>query len=38
MGFGKPIPEDDYGVPSKFESHVRRRRTDVLKNRQNFSD
>jgi len=38
QGFGKPIPEDDYGVPSKFESHVRRRRTDVLKNRQNFSD
>jgi hypothetical protein len=37
-GFGKPIPEDDYGVPSKFESHVRRRRTDVFKNRQNFSD
>src|SRR6187549_746220 len=24
--FGKPIPEDDYGVPSKFESQVRRRR------------
>jgi len=38
LGFGKPIPENDYGVPSKFESNVRRRRTDVLKNRQNFSD
>ena len=25
-------------MPSKFESNVRRRRTDVLKNRQNFSD
>ena len=37
-GFGKPIPADDYGVPSKYEAHVRRRRTDVLKNRQNFSD
>jgi len=38
QSFGKPIAEDDYGVPSKFEAHVRRRRTDVLKNRQNFSD
>ena len=38
QGFGKPIPENDYGMPSKFEAHVRRRRTDVLKNRQNFSD
>ena len=36
--FGKPIPSDDYGVPSKYEAHVRRRRSDVLKNRQNFSD
>ena len=36
--FGKPIPETDYGVPSKFEAKVRRRRTDVFKNRQNFSD
>ena len=35
---GKPIPPDDYGVPSKYEAHVRRRRTDILKNRQNFSD
>ena len=37
-GIGKPIPADDYGVPSKYEAHVRRRRSDVLKNRQNFSD
>ncbi|MDB5808718.1 MAG: soxC [Betaproteobacteria bacterium] len=37
-GFGKPIAEDDYGMPSKFESKVRRRRTDIFKNRQNFSD
>jgi sulfane dehydrogenase subunit SoxC len=37
-GFGKPIPETDYGMPSKFEAGVRRRRTDVFKNRQNFSD
>jgi hypothetical protein len=36
--FGKPIPEDDYGMPSKYEGKVRRRRTDVFKNRQNFSD
>jgi hypothetical protein len=28
--FGKPIPEDDYGMPSKYESNVRRRRTDCL--------
>ena len=35
---GKPIPPDDYGVPSKYEAHVRRRRSDVLKNRQNLSD
>src|SRR5258706_2300241 len=38
LGYGKPIPETDYGVPSKYESDVRRRRSDVLKNRQNFSD
>src|SRR5205814_6353910 len=38
LGYGKPIPETDYGVPSKYESNVRRRRSDVLKNRQNFSD
>ncbi len=37
-GYGKPIPADDYGMPSKFESKVRRRRTDVFVNRQNFSD
>src|SRR5476649_568579 len=32
LGSGKPISENDYGVPSKFESNVRRRRSDVLKN------
>lgn len=37
-GYGKPIAETDYGMPSKFEAGVKRRRTDVLKNRQNFSD
>ena len=37
-GYGKPIDETDYGMPSKFEAGVKRRRTDVFKNRQNFSD
>ncbi len=37
-GYGKPIAETDYGMPSKFEAGVKRRRTDVFKNRQNFSD
>ena len=35
---GRTIDEADYGMPSKFEQHVKRRRTDVLKNRQNLSD
>lgn len=35
---GRPIPESEYGMPSKFEAHVKRRRSDVLVNRQNFSD
>src|SRR5438045_8835735 len=35
---GRVIDETAYGTPSKFEGHVRRRRTDVLKNRQNLSD
>jgi sulfane dehydrogenase subunit SoxC len=35
---GRPIPPTGYGVPSKFETHVVRRRTDVLVNRQNWSD
>jgi len=37
-GFGKTIDEKAYGMPSKFEKHVTRNRTDVFKNRQNFSD
>ncbi len=36
--FGRPILPDDYGQPSKFEDKVRRRRSDVLVNKQNFSD
>ena len=35
---GRIIEETAYGVPSKYEAHVKRRRTDVLKNRQNLSD
>ena len=35
---GRVIEETAYGMPSKFEAHVRRRRTDILKNRQNLSD
>jgi len=35
---GKPIPATDYGIPSKFEKHVVRRRSDVFVNRQNWSD
>jgi sulfane dehydrogenase subunit SoxC len=35
---GRIIEETAYGMPSKFEAHVARRRTDVLVNRQNFSD
>src|SRR5689334_1955547 len=33
---GRVIEETAYGMPSKFEAHVKRRRTDILKNRQNF--
>jgi sulfane dehydrogenase subunit SoxC len=35
---GRGMDERAYGLPSKFEAHVKRNRTDVLKNRQNFSD
>ncbi len=35
---GRVIEETAYGMPSKFESHVARRRTDVPKNLQNWSD
>src|SRR5216684_5637098 len=35
---GRVIDETAYGMPSKYESHVMRRRTDVVKNRQNLSD
>jgi sulfane dehydrogenase subunit SoxC len=35
---GRGIPGSEYGMPSKFEAHVKRRRSDVLVNKQNFSD
>lgn len=35
---GRGLPADEYGMPSRYEAHVRRRRSDVLVNRQNFSD
>ncbi|MSO84797.1 MAG: sulfite dehydrogenase [Rhodospirillales bacterium] len=35
---GRPIEAKAYGMPSKFESHYTRNRSDVLVNRQNFSD
>src|SRR5215207_5570723 len=35
---GKPIAPADYGMPSAFEKHVARRRTDVFVNRQNWSE
>ncbi|WP_428425812.1 sulfite dehydrogenase [Methylibium sp.] len=38
LAMGRPLPESEYGMPSKFEAHVKRRRTDVLVNRQNYSD
>jgi sulfane dehydrogenase subunit SoxC len=35
---GRPIEPTGYGLPSKYEADVARRRTDVLVNKQNFSD
>lgn len=35
---GRGIAETAYGSPSKYESHVARRRSDVFVNRQNLSD
>jgi sulfane dehydrogenase subunit SoxC len=35
---GKPIAPEDYGMPSKYEANVKRRRTDVFVNKQHFSD
>lgn len=38
QAMGRALPESEYGMPSKFEAHVKRRRTDVFVNKQNFSD
>lgn len=35
---GRELPPNEYGMPSKYENHVRRQRTDVLVNKQNYSD
>ncbi len=35
---GRPMPPNEYGMPSKYESGMKRRRSDVFVNRQNFSD
>jgi sulfane dehydrogenase subunit SoxC len=35
---GRPIPPEMYGMPSKYEAKVVRRRSDVFVNRQNWSD
>lgn len=35
---GRIIEPEAYGLPSKFEASVKRRRTDVLVNKQNWSD
>ncbi|MEK9671344.1 MAG: sulfite dehydrogenase [Rhodospirillaceae bacterium] len=35
---GRPLDAKVYGMPSKYEKHVTRNRTDVLVNKQNFSD
>jgi sulfane dehydrogenase subunit SoxC len=38
QSMGRPIPQEMYGMPSKYEAHVFRERSSVFKNRQNFSD
>ena len=35
---GRPIDARAYGMPSRYEKHVTRNRTDVFVNKQNFSD
>jgi sulfane dehydrogenase subunit SoxC len=35
---GRTIEPAVYGQPSKYEAHVKRRRTDILVNKQNWSD
>jgi len=38
LEMGRMIEPTAYGMPSKFEAHVSRRRSDVLVNKQNWSD
>ncbi len=38
LSMGREIPPKDYGMPSKYEAHVTRNRTDVFVNKQNWSD
>ena len=38
LEMGRIIEPTAYGMPSKFEAHVSRRRSDVLVNKQNWSD
>lgn len=38
QSLGRPIEEKAYGMPSKYEAHVTRNRTDVFVNKQNYSD
>jgi sulfane dehydrogenase subunit SoxC len=38
QSMGRPLDAKVYGQPSKYEAHVTRNRTDVLVNKQNFSD
>ena len=38
QSLGRPIEEKAYGMPSKYEAHVTRNRTDVFVNKQNWSD
>lgn len=38
MTMGKGMEAESYGLPSKYESKVKRRRSDILVNKQNYSD
>lgn len=38
QAMGRPTEAQGYGMPSKYEAHVTRNRTDVFVNKQNFSD
>ena len=38
MSMGRTTVPQGYGMPSKYEDHVTRNRTDVYVNKQNYSD